>query len=148
MPRIASHRSLRPLLAAIVISGLLALVGAVGVAQQNAPPSQGRTAREQYKNIQVLGSMPADQLIPLMRQYDASLGVRCNFCHVVNSDRTGYERDDKPEKKMARKMILMTRSLNDHQKLLDNKASCYMCHHGHAEPETQAPPSPPPGQAR
>jgi hypothetical protein len=144
--RLPMPRSLRPVLAATGLPALLILVGSVGGAQQTPPAAAPppRTVYQQYKNIRVLGSLPADQLIPLMRVYNSSLGVRCSFCHVVNPDRTGYERDDKPAKAMARKMIVMTRSLNAHQKLLENKATCFMCHHGHAEPDTQAPPYTPP----
>ncbi len=52
--------------------------------------------------------MPADQLIPTMRFMRDSLGgVACGFCHL--QDRSV---DDKPEKKMARKMIAMEVAIN------------------------------------
>ena len=103
-------------------------------------------ARQRFKNIRVLKSLPADRLIPVMQSYNASLGVRCDYCHVIKPDRTGFERDDKPAKRTARKMILLVQDLNAHEKVLDNKTTCYMCHHGHAMPETQAPRfAPPPG---
>jgi hypothetical protein len=38
--------------------------------------------------------------------------------------------------------------LNRREKAVDNKATCFMCHHGRPEPETMAPaPPPPPGSA-
>jgi hypothetical protein len=107
-----------------------------------SPPPKGVTSAHYYKNIKVLKTLPANQMIPTMQHVSMSLGVRCDFCHV----RAGFERDDKPEKNVARQMIVMTEGLNAHQKILDKKATCYMCHHGHATPETQAPAPPPPGE--
>jgi hypothetical protein len=113
--------------------------------QGDKPP----TAARKFKNIQVLKSLPADQIVPVMHQWSLSLGVGCDFCHVVETtasgQHVGFEKDVKPEKAMARKMALMTMRLNKSEKLLDKGATCYMCHHGHAIPErkvpTQAPPT-------
>src|SRR5512139_1862228 len=41
-----------------------------------------KKASEQFKNIQVLKDVPADQLIPTMQFMAASLGVGCDLCHV------------------------------------------------------------------
>ena len=101
------------------------------------------TAGQKFKNVKVLKDLPADQLVPLMHQWNASLGVQCGFCHVVETTASGqhigWEKDVKPEKAMARKMVLMTMKLNKTEKLLDNGATCYMCHHGHANPERKPP---------
>jgi hypothetical protein len=114
------------------------LLGALSIAQL-APPKP-KTAAQQYKNIKVLKDLPADKLIPLMHDINTSLNVRCDFCHVRNA----WEKDDVPMKETARKMMIMTNDINAHQKILDKKATCYMCHHGHPEPETKPPaPAPP-----
>ena len=137
---------LRPALLALGVLGTTVVLGALGTAQQMTPAAaKPQTAAQRFKNIKVLKKLPADELIPTMQKFDASLGVRCNFCHVANPDRTGFERDDKPEKNVARQMIVMTNNINAHQKVLGRKVTCYMCHHGHATPETQAPAVPPPG---
>jgi hypothetical protein len=102
---------------------------------------KGKTAAQQFKNIKVLKKLPADQLIPAMRLYSASLGVNCGFCH----DRGGFQLDTKPEKNVARQMIVMTDSVNAHYRIVDHKATCYMCHHGHEQPETRPSLTPPPG---
>jgi hypothetical protein len=91
------------------------------------------------KNLKVLKDLPPNQLIPFMHTINDSLGVRCDYCHVINPDHTGFDRDDKPQKETARKMILMVKDINAHQKVLGNKATCFMCHHGSAKPQTQAP---------
>ena len=49
---------------------------------------------QQFKNIQVLKDIPADQLIPAMQFITASLGVECEFCHVEGA----FEKDDKKPK--------------------------------------------------
>ncbi len=100
---------------------------------------RGTTAAQRYKNIQVLKTLPADQLLPTMRTFAASLGVRCDFCHATRADRPDFASDAKPEKRMARRMILMVRSINQRERVLDNRATCYMCHHGHEVPETRPP---------
>lgn len=72
---------------------------------RSAAPSgaQGRPvalAAERYKNIQVLKTLPADQLLPTMQSFSRSLRVACNFCHVVKPDNTGYELDSLGESRM------------------------------------------------
>lgn len=133
----------RPVVFATVGSVLAAgLLLAGSVAQDKKP--EKKTAREVYKNIKVLPKdLPADQVIPVMHKINDSLGVRCDFCHVVETNaagqHVGWEKDDKPMKSVARKMIVMTSELRSKQKILGGKPTCFMCHHGHAEPETNTP---------
>jgi hypothetical protein len=137
----------RPGLLAIGILGATVLLAALGTAQEgmSRQSMKGKTAAQQFKNIKVLKKLPADQLIPEMRIYCASLGVNCGFCH----DRGGFQLDTKPEKNVARQMIVMRDSLNAHWRILDHKTTCYMCHHGRSTPETRVqalgPGGPPPG---
>ena len=77
----------------IQFAGRSPLRGAPG-----APPA--KNAAEEFKNIQVLKNIPADQLIPTMQFIGASLGVECEFCHVQHE----MEKDDKKAKKTAREM--------------------------------------------
>lgn len=107
---------------------------------QGDKPAKPPTSKQKYKNIKVLKDLPADQLIPVMRKINTALGVKCDFCHVVNPDHSGFEKDDKPAKEMARKMILMTQDINKRHKFVTGKVTCFTCHHGHPEPE-----NPPPG---
>jgi hypothetical protein len=123
------------LFAAIAAPVLLTV--AVGRAQEKAPAAGTDTAGKKFKNIQILKDLPADQLIPVMRKFNASLGVECNFCHVINPDHTGFDKDDKPEKKMARQMLVMVADMNKREKVLGGKATCFMCHHGSPEPQLQ-----------
>ena len=70
---------------------------------QNAPPAGPKTAAQQFKNIQVMKDIPAEDLIPAMQFISASLGVECTYCHVEHA----MDKDDKKEKKFARRSKLL-----------------------------------------
>jgi hypothetical protein len=112
---------------------------AVGSAAQG--PQGDRPVEQTRKNIQVLKGLPDSQLLPLMNLVSASLGVRCDFCHVVEAEGPGrwkMERDDKPQKATARKMMQMVIDLNKGNRDLfgANGVTCYTCHAGHQRPTT------------
>ena len=121
----------------VVFAGVLfSIVSVLVQAQPGAPPRvPGRRPIPRPRNLRVLKNLPPGQLIPVMQEYSASLGVDCDFCHV----RGAFDRDDKPTKRTARQMIVMVRDINKREKVLDNKASCFMCHHGSPMPATKAP---------
>jgi hypothetical protein len=89
-----------------------------------------KLAEEQFKNIQALKGIPADQLIPAMQFITASLGVDCEFCHVHDK----MDSDDKKPKKIARQMMTMMFDIdkNNFDGQLD--VTCYTCHRGAAMP--------------
>jgi hypothetical protein len=104
---------------------------------QSAPPTpadppstSGRLAEQQYKNIQVLKGVPADQIIPAMQFISASLGVDCEYCHV----RGANEKDDKKPKLTARKMITMMLAINKQNFDGERAVTCYSCHRGSTNP--------------
>jgi photosynthetic reaction center cytochrome c subunit len=84
-------------LAAASLVPLGCIAGRAG-AQAPASVAPPRKAEEQFKNIQTLKGIPADQLIPSMQFITASLGVECDFCHVQGA----FEKDDKKPKQAAR----------------------------------------------
>ncbi|HUQ53131.1 MAG TPA: c-type cytochrome [Gammaproteobacteria bacterium] len=115
---------------------LLALAGAPALAQ--AP------AQEAPKNLQVL---PKDwtraQVVNVMQNINAALGVGCDYCHVQNQGAPpDFAADDKPEKKAARAMMKLTGELNtDLVAALERPAAevtrvgCITCHRGVPEPK-------------
>ena len=133
------------------LSALLffALAGAIlfinsGHAQQ--PQQAEKTAGQARKNIQVLKDLPDSQLIPVMQFISGSLGVNCAFCHVRVGEDWAFEKDDKPEKLTARKMMLMQFDINKNNKdILGGGVTCYTCHKGSTEPRgtPQLPLTPP-----
>src|ERR1039458_7920822 len=88
------------LAAGLVVMGV-AKAQSAGAPQTAATAAGPKKAEEQYKNIQVLKGIPADQLIPGMQFITVSLGVECQFCHVEGA----FEKDDKKPKQTARKMM-------------------------------------------
>ena len=120
-------------------TSLLTLVIIAGTRAQSAPPkgpSVGTTAappklaEEEYKNIQALKGIPADQVIPSMQFIAASLGVECEYCHVARA----FEKDDKKPKLAARKMISMMMAINRGNFEGHREVTCYSCHRGSPDP--------------
>jgi hypothetical protein len=95
------------------------------------------------KNIQVLKGLPESQLFPEMNFIAASLGVRCDFCHVNTGKdpKTGqtnwvWESDDKPEKKTAREMMRMVLTIGKGDfGVSRGQVTCYTCHRGQEHPQ-------------
>jgi len=97
-----------------------------------APPSEP-TVEQTQKNIQALKGLPESQLVPVMNYMAASLGVRCNFCHVNKDGTWDYPSDEKPEKKTAREMITMLTGINKNTFRGTPEVSCYTCHRGRTQ---------------
>jgi photosynthetic reaction center cytochrome c subunit len=115
----------------ILITGLIL---ALSLLAQDAPKKKGGPP----KNLQLL---KPEEVRPKMAAFTAALGGKCDMCHVAG-DRAS---DDKKEKVIARKMIVMTREIN--AKFPDGGAvehvTCFTCHRGSEHPATEAPAAPP-----
>jgi hypothetical protein len=98
---------------------------------QAAADVAGKKAEEQFKNIQVLKGVPAEQIFPTMQFVTASLGVECEFCHVQGA----FEKDDKKTKLTARKMMEMMFAINKDNFEGHREVTCYSCHRGNAAPQ-------------
>ena len=127
---------LRASLASAVILPILILSASATKPRQDKKPVM---ATEKYKNIKVLNMVPADQVIPIMHKWNDALGVKCDFCHVIETTpdgkHVGFDKDDKVMKKRAREMTTMCINLNKKTKVVAGKVTCFMCHRGKAEPE-------------
>ncbi|HKT49324.1 MAG TPA: c-type cytochrome [Candidatus Angelobacter sp.] len=102
-------------------------------AQHSATPAAegtAKTAEQQFKNIQVLKGVPADQIIPAMQFISSSLGVECEFCHVRNA----FDKDDKKPKQVARKMMQMQMAIDKENFNGENAVTCFSCHRGAENP--------------
>jgi len=103
---------------------------------------------DEFTNLKLL---PPDiskaELVATMRGWAGALGVRCNHCHVGSENPASlrgmnFASDEKATKRTARRMLEMSRTLND--KLLadlptaehrDHQTiTCYSCHRGMARP--------------
>src|SRR5215467_4865255 len=129
--------------AAFATLGLFASIATALLAARAQTPQSGsrneataksegkaKTAAEQFKNIQILKDIPADQLIPAMQFITASLGVDCEYCHVEKA----MDKDDKKTKGYARHMMEMMFNINKEN--FDNQrwVTCYSCHQGSPYP--------------
>ena len=106
---------------------------------QDPPPKKAKMdpnkpAGEQFKNVQLLKTVPSGEFIGYMRSFNTALGVECGFCHA--QDRAS---DEKKEKVMARTMITMNHEIN--QKFFAGKmeVKCFTCHKGASHPVSDAP---------
>jgi hypothetical protein len=95
------------------------------------PPQAPKPAEQVYKNIQVMKGVPAPRLMGAMQFFSKSLGVECAYCHVPNE----FDKDDKPAKNTARKMLTMVHQINGDNFPQNQTVSCWMCHRGNAKPE-------------
>src|ERR1700736_3922453 len=104
------------ILGMVAIDGIFGLmIGAAkaqsgGTAQtpQTAAAAGPKKAEEQFKNIQILKGVPAEQIFPTMQFITASLGVGCEFCHVENS----FKKEYNYKKKTAHEMMEMMFAIN------------------------------------
>lgn len=94
--------------------------------------TQDKPVETVRKNIQVLKGMPDSQLLPVMNLMSASLGVKCDFCHVAEPGK--FQLDDKPAKATARQMIQMTLAINKTNFNGQTEVSCNTCHRGSTRP--------------
>jgi photosynthetic reaction center cytochrome c subunit len=125
------HRPSSWISASLTLAATLLTTAALLASSQTPPaPPVPKTASEQFKNIQVLKDIPADQLIPAMQFMTASLGVECEFCHVHGA----FDKDDKKPKVTARKMITMMLAINKDNFDGHREVTCYSCHNGATHP--------------
>ena len=93
-----------------------------------------KPAREVFKNVPLLGGLPAGRLMAGMQSMDTAVGARCETCHVEKD----FKADDLPPKLAARKMLKMTWQLN-HEFMKDAVGvTCYTCHRGQQKPPPAA----------
>ena len=123
-----------------------------------------KSHQPQHKNLQILPKdISNDDLDSVMHHFTASLGVKCSYCHVKNeaTDKMEFAKDDKPEKLIARKMMLMAIDINKNhfqqiEETMDSGkfvmptdtsavsymlkyVTCYTCHHGDPHPKNHPP---------
>jgi hypothetical protein len=116
---------------------LASVLFAYGQQRPEAPPAQVpggqaqvRTAEQQFKNIKVLTGTPANQLNLAMHGISGALGVDCVHCHVWEQ----FDKDVKPAKQVARRMITMVRQMNETYFDGQQVITCYTCHRGSTRP--------------
>ncbi len=91
-------------------------------------------------SVTVLTGLTVPEFEAEMQQMTASLGVSCGFCHV----RGNFASDSNPHKATARRMLEMTKAINQQffpdYKPADGESrlgrvTCFTCHQGNERPK-------------
>ena len=126
----------------IGVFGTLIPIIAVSVALIE-PPHR----KDDFKNLKVLPKdISSKDLQKIMvDEFQDGLGVGCSYCHAQEKEslHLDYASDEKPEKEIARLMMLMTLDINkkyfgvEHPLIGDSvlTISCSSCHHGTPHPD-------------
>ena len=94
-------------------------------------------APQVFKNIQMFKDVEAGRVLGAMGFFSRALGVSCKHCHVVDQ----WEKEDKPEKQIARDMAAMVTGINTQLKTIKNldspdpRVGCWTCHRGDVIPQ-------------
>ncbi|AFL82321.1 Photosynthetic reaction centre cytochrome C subunit [Aequorivita sublithincola DSM 14238] len=128
--------------------GIITLVLSLYAFKAHSRADQGYSPQPPWDNLKVLPKdITKDSLIGLMKNYENSLGVKCNYCHAtskVDPTKLDFPNDDKIEKEIARGMIKMTNEINENYfkpYFPDPKpeqvhvVNCVLCHRGTSNPE-------------
>jgi hypothetical protein len=90
-----------------------------------------KTAAEEFKNVQVLKRVPADEWFDTMAFIAGSLGVTCDHCHS-----SSFEVDEgNPAKLKARQMMRMVDEINASNFEGKIVVTCNTCHRGALQPQ-------------
>lgn len=92
--------------------------------------SKEERAEQKYKNVQLLKGIPSERLMKVMFAFKSSLGVDCTYCHIKDQ----FDKDDKPQKQTARKMIQLVRDTNTKLGTTTTRVTCFTCHRGQTRP--------------
>jgi hypothetical protein len=144
--------SMRRAFACVVVS---MAVHAVSLAAQQpaAPPAADESwVPTEVKNLTVLPkSTSPDEVMKIMREWNAALSVGCVFCHVGQIGKPlssfDFASDDKKRKDVSRVMLKATMAMNEAFKSIESDepvtVRCSTCHKRDRHPNTDLPPEKP-----
>jgi len=120
-----------------------ALLMAAAVRAQTTPAPAPPTQPPPLTNLQLYPKdIPRPELIATMQGFTQALGVQCTYCHVGQAPQFDFASDAKPQKTVARKMILMSREVTAKLPEITGKPAaevtrlrCATCHRGLAVPK-------------
>src|SRR4051812_4563669 len=92
---------------------LATLLFAASVAVSARGQAGGAPQPNGFTNLQVWPTdTPRAVVLNFMNAFNRSLGIECSYCHVERDGKFDFASDDKREKRVARKMILLRDSIN------------------------------------
>ena len=134
---------------ALSLFGFLAIIAVVITFTTNSTKlyKPVKETHNTWKNLQVLPqNISEDSLHFVMKTFNTSLGVRCNYCHAARTDdpkKLDFASDTNYLKLASRQMLEMTNGLNEKYFQTRGKEPgakqitavyCYTCHRGNTEP--------------
>ena len=133
---------MRRLAPGFVAFGTAALM-ASAVRAQTPPATAQQPAPPPLTNLQLYPKdIARPELIATMQGFAQALGVQCTYCHVGQAPQFDFASDAKPQKTVARKMILMAREITAKLPEITGKPAaevtrlrCGTCHRGVAIPK-------------
>lgn len=117
------------------------LVGLAALLTLGAAAAQAQSFPREFRNLQVLKGISADDLKKTMDGFTEALGVKCTFCHTPDQ----WEKDDSKNKLAARKMIQLVQYMKANKgkyfkaDVNSELLTCGTCHRGMKEPEPFVP---------
>jgi len=120
-----------------IVAALGGALVAVGVASAQTPA----VGMVDTPSVTVLRGLTVPAFEAEMQFMNTALGVGCGFCHA----RGNFASDSNPRKATARKMLEMTKAINEqffaeHKgadgQLRLGKVTCFTCHQGNERPKT------------
>ena len=113
-------------LSVLIFSCALLIASAIHAKQPDAAQQSPTQPPQELKNIQLLKDMTRPQVLQVMQEWQAALGVQCNYCHV-----RPFEQDT--TRKITARIMLRDYVMGMKHK--DGSAvSCKDCHSGQATP--------------
>lgn len=98
-----------------------------------------------FKNLKILPKgISDDDLKAIMRNFNASLGVKCSHCHAPGDDgKMDFASDANPIKTTTRQMMKMTMGINKKyfqtKNPIEFQVKCFTCYRGKTHPQTMPP---------
>lgn len=125
----------------------IALIALISTAIAAPPATAFQSVFDNAKNLRVLKTLSAAELRETMRGFSFALGVRCTHCHVRETPEGSerpvmiFDRDDKENKLIARKMLTMVADINAKitglgrgENHIYQPVTCTTCHRGQNKP--------------
>jgi hypothetical protein len=121
-------------------------IAAAALVVASALPAQapGKWPPDSLVNVKVIPKTTSPtQVWGMMRNFEADLGVKCQFCHVGREnqpfEQVDFASDAKRNKAVARQMMLMTQEINRRIDTIPGhdaslQVTCRTCHRGLSRP--------------
>ena len=124
-----------------VVVSVLSLITGSGSTVGAQDPARPVVGMVDTPTVTILRGLTVPEFETEMQLMNQALGVACGHCHV----RGNFASDDNPRKATTRKMLEMTRTINQ-QFFADyrpresesrlGKVTCFTCHQGEARPKS------------